>query len=56
MADFHILDDLGQRERGGTGNPRATLRPECQQQSAGHLEAALGGDGAMDVARVTIPE
>ena len=56
VTDLHVLDDLGQREGSGAGQPDRSLRSECQQQSTGHLEAALSGDGAMDVARVALTE
>src|SRR6185312_280658 len=56
VADLHVLDDLGQAKRRGTGPPRRALGAGRQNGPAGHLEAALSGDGAADVAGIAFAE
>jgi hypothetical protein len=56
VADLHVLEDLGERQRGGPEQPqRAPARAE-QQQARGEHELAVQPDRVADVARVALAE
>ena len=53
VADLHVLQDLGDRERGDGERPG---RREVEQRAAEHLELLLALDDAADVGRVVLAE
>src|SRR5271165_5818735 len=56
VANLHVLDDLGQTKRHGSGPPRRAFRATGEQESAGYLDGTLCGDGAADVAGVALAQ
>ena len=53
VADLHVLEDLGDRERGDRERPG---RRQVEQRAAGDLELLLALDDAADVRRVLLAE
>jgi hypothetical protein len=54
VADLHVVEDLGDREGGGAGDPGGREYPGPEQAAAGDLEPALGPDHAADVVGVPL--
>jgi acyl-CoA synthetase (AMP-forming)/AMP-acid ligase II len=55
VADLHVLDDLGQTKAQRSRPPCRAFQAGGQHEPAGHLENALRGDSAVDVAREPQP-
>ena len=56
VADLHVLQDLGQREHRGPGDPGRPVARGEQQHAAEHHEPAVHLDHAHDVAAVAVAE
>ncbi|CCM62377.1 hypothetical protein BN381_110043 [Candidatus Microthrix parvicella RN1] len=56
VADFHVVDDLGQTQRYGARNPQRRKEPAEQGQAAADLQLALGGDDSADVVGILSAE
>jgi hypothetical protein len=56
VADLHVVEDLGDRQRGRAGQPGGRQEAEPQQPAAGGLEGALGLDHVVDVLAVRVTE
>jgi hypothetical protein len=54
VADLHVVEDLGEREGRGPGEPEGRHDAGPEQAAAGDLEPALGADDAADVVGVAL--
>jgi hypothetical protein len=56
VADLHVVQDLGDRQRGGTAQPQRGQPAEFEHRASGDLETALGLDDLADVVEVGLAE
>ena len=56
VPDLHVVEDLGDAQAGGAGDPGDRVATEEQHRPRTHLEVALGRDHPADVAGVGLAE
>ena len=56
VADFHVLDALGERQRRGADQPAGPGATARDEQTRSHIERALERDGATNVGSVSLPQ